>query len=37
MAQIVSVIIAAEDRERLLAVAGDRNRPLKQVQQARIV
>jgi len=37
MAQTVSVIINAEDRERLAAVIGDRNRPLKQVQRARIV
>src|SRR6202045_4506940 len=28
---------AAEDRERLLAIAGDRNRPLKHVQRARII
>ena len=37
MAQTVNVIVAAEDRERLLAIAGDRNRPLKHVQRARIV
>ena len=36
MAQTVNVIVAAEDRERLLAIAGDRNRPLKHVQPARI-
>src|ERR1700704_2599050 len=30
-------IVAAEDRERLLAIAGDRNRPLKRVQRARII
>src|ERR1700732_3998400 len=37
MAQTVNVIVAAEDRERLLAIAGDRNRPLKHVQRARII
>src|SRR5512144_2364270 len=37
MAQTVSVIIGAEDRERLAAVVGDRNRPQKHVQRARIV
>ena len=37
MAHEVSIIINAEDRERLTAVVGDRNRPLKQVQRARIV
>jgi hypothetical protein len=37
MGQTVSVIINAENRERLAAVIGDRNRPLKQVQRARIV
>jgi transposase len=37
MAQTVSVIIGAEDRERLTAVIGDRNRPQKHVQRARIV
>ena len=37
MAQTVSVIIGAEDRERLAAVVGDRNRPHKHVQRARIV
>jgi hypothetical protein len=37
MAQTVSVIIGAEDRERLAAVIGDRNRPQKHVQRARIV
>src|ERR1700730_13759923 len=35
MAQTVNVIVAAEDRERLLAIAGDRDRPLKHVQRAR--
>jgi hypothetical protein len=29
MAQTVNVIVLAEDRERLLAIIGDRNRPLK--------
>src|SRR5512147_2668265 len=37
MAQTVNVIVAAEDRARLAAVVGDRNRPQKHVQRARIV
>jgi transposase InsO family protein len=37
MAQTVSVIVPAEDRERLLAIIGDRNRPLKHVQRAKII
>src|ERR1700733_1406714 len=37
MAQIVCVLPPAEDRQRLLAVVADRNRPLKHVQRARIV
>src|SRR5512132_1440375 len=37
MAQTVSVIIGAEDCERLTAVIGDRNRPQKHIQRARIV
>src|SRR5512132_4456386 len=37
MAQTVSVIIGAEDRGRLTAVIGDRNRPQKHIQRARIV
>ncbi len=37
MAQTVSVIVGAEDRARLCAVVGDRNRPQKHVQRARIV
>ena len=37
MAQTVNVILAAEDRERLLAIASDRRRPLKHVQRARII
>src|SRR5271165_5103728 len=37
MAQTVCVLPPAEDRERLLAVVADRNRPLKHVQRARIV
>ncbi len=37
MAQDVCVIVGAEDRERLAAVVGDRRRPLKHVQPARIV
>jgi transposase len=37
MAQTVSVIVGAEDRARLAAVIGDRNRRQKHVQRARIV
>ena len=37
MAQTVCVIIGAEDRARLAAIIGDRRRPLKHVQRARIV
>ncbi len=37
MAQIVNVILSTEDRERLLAIASDRSRPLKHVQRARII
>ena len=37
MAQTVSVIVNAENRARLAAVIGDRNRPQKHVQRARIV
>jgi transposase len=37
MAQTVSVILNAEDRARLAAIAGDRSRPHKHVVRARIV
>lgn len=37
MAQTVSVIPCAEDRESLLAIISDRNRPLKHIQRARII
>jgi hypothetical protein len=37
MAQTVSVIVCAEDRARLAAIIGDRSRPFKHVQRARIV
>src|SRR5580704_10247420 len=37
MAQTVSVIITGEERARLAAIVGDRSRPLKHVQRARIV
>ena len=37
MAQTVSVIVSAEDRARLAAIVGDRSRPLKHIQRARIV
>src|SRR5580704_1262602 len=37
MAQTVCVLAPAEDRERLLAIVADRNRPLKHVRRAQIV
>jgi len=37
MAPDVCVIVGTEDRVRLAAVVGDRRRPLKHVQRARIV
>lgn len=37
MAQTVSVIVSAADRARLAAIVGDRSRPLKHVQRAKIV
>src|SRR3954468_5775348 len=37
MAQTVGVIVSAEDRARLAAIIGDRSRPLKHMQRARIV
>ena len=37
VAQTVCLLLPAEDRERLLAVIADRNRPLKHVQRAHIV
>jgi transposase len=37
MAQTVSVLLRAEDRARLAAIIGDRNRPQKHVQRARII
>ena len=37
MAQTVCVIVGAGDRERLAVIVGDRSRPLKHVQRARIV
>ena len=37
MAQTVCVLAPAEDRERLLAIVADRNRPLKHVRRAHIV
>jgi transposase len=37
MAQTVSVIVNAENRARLAAIIGDRTRPQKHVQRARIV
>jgi len=37
MAQTVNILIGTEDRERLAAVIGDRNRLQKHVQRARII
>ena len=37
MAQDLEVIVTAHDQARLEAIVGDRNRPLKHVQRARIV
>ena len=37
MAQTVCILLSADDRVRLAAVIGDRNRPQKHVQRARIV
>ncbi|HTV69182.1 MAG TPA: IS630 family transposase, partial [Rhizobiaceae bacterium] len=37
MAQTVCILPTSEDRERLLAIVSDRNRPLKHVQRARII
>jgi transposase len=37
MAQTVSVIVGSEDRTRLAAILGDRNRPLKHVQRVNII
>ncbi|MCF8479123.1 MAG: IS630 family transposase [Rhodospirillum sp.] len=37
MAQTVSVLVSPEDRARLTALLGDRNRPLKHIQRARII
>jgi transposase len=37
MAQVVSILVSSEDRARLAAVVGDRNRPQKHVQRARII
>ena len=37
MAQEVCVIVGMEDRARLAAIIGDRNRPQKHIQRARIV
>ncbi len=37
MAQTISVIVSTEDRARLAAIIGDRSRPLKHIQRARIV
>ena len=37
MAQTVCTLPPAEDRERLLAIVADRNRPLKHVQRAKII
>ena len=37
MAQTICVLPPAEDRQRLLAIVADRNRPLKHVRRAHIV
>jgi hypothetical protein len=37
MAQTVCILLGEEDRRRLAAILGDRNRPQKHVQRARIV
>jgi transposase len=37
MAQTVCILVGAEDRTRLTAIVGDRNRPHKHVQRANIV
>src|SRR5207237_5335054 len=37
MAQTVCILLGEEDRMRLAAIVGDRNRPQKHVQRARIV
>ena len=37
MAQTVCILLGEEDRTRLAAIVGDRNRPQKQVQRVRIV
>ena len=37
MAQTICILSAAEDRERLLAIVADRNRPVKHVQRANII
>jgi transposase len=37
MAQTVSVIVGPEDRARLAAILGDRNRPQKHVQRAKLI
>jgi hypothetical protein len=37
MAQTVCIVLGDEDRLRLAAIVGDRNRPHKHVQRARIV
>lgn len=37
MAQTVSVIVGTENRARLAAIPGGRNRPLKHVQRVNIV
>ena len=37
MAQTVCILLSAEDRARLAVVVGDRNRPQKHIQRARII
>ena len=37
MSQTVCVIVSASGRERLEAIAADRNRPRKQIERVRVV
>ena len=37
MAQTVNILVSPEDRARLIAILGDRNRPLKHIQRAKII
>ena len=37
MAQTLSIVLSAADRERLATIVADRNRPHKHIQRARII